>query len=177
MTAFLNRVAGAALLDSRTYEEVEADRTATGQSVAVVVLSSLASAVGISGATGLDTNLLIAYTLTALSAWVIWSVLIYLLGVNLLPEPDTRASVGELVRTTGFATAPGLFRVLGVIPVAGPVIFVLGSVWMLAAMFVAIRQALDYRHLTRALAVCVIGWLLSLGFAAIVGLVLSRPVS
>jgi hypothetical protein len=177
MSAFLNRVAGAALLNPQTYEEVEADDGATSQSVAVVVLSSVASAIGISGAVVPDTHLLIAYTATALTAWVIWSVLIYLLGVNLLPEPDTRASVGELVRTTGFATAPGVFRVLGVIPVAGPAFFVLGSVWMLAAMFVAVRQALDYRHLTRALAVCVIGWLLSLTFAAIVGLVLARPVS
>jgi|EndMetStandDraft_5_1072996.scaffolds.fasta_scaffold49257_2 hypothetical protein len=177
MAAFLARVAGAALLDAQTYEEVEADSTATAQSVAVVVLSSVASAIGISGVLFPDARLLIAYTATALAAWAIWSVLIYLLGVNLLPEPDTRASVGELVRTTGFATAPGMLRALGVIPVAGPAFFVMGSFWMLAAMFVAIRQALDYRHITRALAVCVVGWLLSLVFVAIIGLALARPVS
>jgi hypothetical protein len=84
--------------------------------------------------------------------------------------------VGEVLRTTGFAAAPGMVRILGFVPVVGPALFVLGSVWMLAAMFVAIRQALDYRHVTRALAVCIVGWLLSLFFVAIIGLVFARPV-
>jgi hypothetical protein len=69
-----------------------------------------------------------------------------------------------------------MVRIFGVVPVVGPALFILGSVWMLVAMFVAIRQALDYRHVTRALAVCVVGWLLSLLFVAIIGLLFARPV-
>jgi hypothetical protein len=74
------------------------------------------------------------------------------------------------------AARPGLLRILGFLPIVGVVFFVLGSVWMLAAMFVAIRQALDYRHVTPALAVCVVGWLLSLLFVAIIGFVFAVPV-
>ena len=49
MTTFLSRVTGAALLNARTYEDVEADRSATPQAVAVVLLSSLAAGVGAVG--------------------------------------------------------------------------------------------------------------------------------
>lgn len=173
---FLNRIAGAARLEPRTYEDVEADVTANGQAVAVIVLSSVASALGLMRSASVDPFLFISYTTVALSAWMAWSTLVYLIGVHLLPGPETKATVGEVLRTTGFAAAPGVVRAFGVVPVVGPAFFVLGSVWMLAAMFVAIRQALDYRHVTRALAVCMVGWLLSLVFVAIIGLTFARPV-
>jgi len=176
MTTFAGRMFGAARLDAATYEEVEADTTATGQAVAVIVLSSVATAIGFARTAGLDLSLMVAYTTTALSAWLIWSALLYLIGVHLLPGPETHATVGEVLRTTGFAATPGLLRIFGVVPVVGTWLFVAGSVWMVAAMFVAIRQALDYRRMTRALAVCVVGWLLSLLFVAIIGFVFAVPV-
>ena len=173
---FLNRIAGAARLDSRTYEDVEADVNATGQAVAVIVLSSVASAFGLMRSASADASLFLSYTTMALSAWVAWSALVYVIGVHLLPGPETKATVGEVLRTTGFAAVPGVVRAFGVVPVVGPAFFALGSVWMLAAMFVAVRQALDYRHITRALAVCVVGWLLSLLFVALIGLAFATPV-
>jgi hypothetical protein len=176
MTTFIDRMFGAARLDPATYEEVEADVTATSQAVIVILMSSVATAVGLARTAGLDLALLVAYATTALAAWLVWSALLYLIGVHLLPGPETRATVGEVLRTTGFASTPGLLRILGIVPVVGTGLFVLASVWMLAAMFVAIRQALDYRHVTRALAVCVVGWLLSLLFVAIIGFVFAVPV-
>jgi hypothetical protein len=176
MTTFAGRMLGAARLDAAIYEEVEADATATSQAVVVIVLSSVATAIGFARTAQVDLPLMVAYTTTALAAWLIWSALLYLIGVHLLPGPETRATVGEVLRTTGFAATPGLLRILGFLPIVGMAFFVLGSVWMLAAMFVAIRQALDYRHVTRALAVCVVGWLLSLLFVAIIGFVFAVPV-
>jgi hypothetical protein len=175
-STFLNRVTGAARLEAQTYEDVEADVTANGQAVAVIVLSSVASALGLMRGGSADPFLFVSYTATALAAWVAWSALVYLIGIHLLPGPETSATVGEVLRTTGFAAAPGMVRILGAVPVLGPAFFILGSVWMLVAMVVAIRQALDYRHVTRALAVCVVGWLFSLFFVAIIGLVFARPV-
>jgi hypothetical protein len=174
---FLGRIAGAARLEPRVYEDVEADVTANGQAVAVIVLSSGASAIGLMRGASVDPFLFASYTTAALAAWMAWSALTYLIGVHLLPGPETHATVGEVLRTTGFAAAPGIVRIFGFVPVVGPVFFVLGSVWMLVAMFVAVRQSLDYRHISRALAVCVVGWLLSLVFVAIIGLVFARPVS
>jgi hypothetical protein len=45
----------------------------------------------------------------------------------------------------------------------GPVIGLIVAVWMLAAMVVAVRQALDYRGTGRAVAVCLVGFLIYLG--------------
>ena len=86
----------------------------------------------------------------------------YLIGTRLLPEPQTRADVGELMRTLGFAQSPGLVRILGVIPVLGPLVLLVVSIWMLVAMVIAVRQALDYTNTLRAVGVCLVGWVLSL---------------
>jgi hypothetical protein len=176
MNRFLARLLGAARLDPRTYEDVERDLSATGQAVVVVVLSSSAAAIGLTRTAHLDVPLFVTNMTGALVAWLVWSTLVYLIGVHLLPGPETRATVGEVLRTTGFAAAPGLLRVLGAVPILGTTLFLLASAWMLVAMLVAIRQALDYRHVTRALAVCVVGWLLSLLFVAIVGFAFAPPV-
>ena len=74
-----------------------------------------------------------------------------------------------LLRTIAFASAPGLLRVLAVIPVLGLTIYAIASVWMLLAMIVAVRQALDYGSTGRAVVVCAVGWALSLVVAAVIG--------
>jgi hypothetical protein len=76
-----------------------------------------------------------------------------------MPEPATKSDVGELVRTTGFAATPGLLRVFGVIPMLGWLVVIAAWLWTLAAMVVAVRQALDYQSTARAVAVCVIGFI------------------
>lgn len=157
MASFTERMMGAAKLDVHTYEEVEADRGATGQAMAVVVLSSIAPGIGLLGRVGiLD---LIILVLFALLGWFIWAFLTYFIGTKILPEPQTRADLGELLRTTGFSSSPGLLRVLGVLPVLGPLIWLVVPFWMLIAMVIAVRQALDYRSTLRAVGVCLIGFL------------------
>ena len=82
----------------------------------------------------------------------------YIIGTKILPEPQTRSDLGELLRTTGFSASPGLLRVLGVIPLFGGLIMLAVSIWMLVAMIIAVRQALDYQSTGRAVGVCLIGW-------------------
>jgi len=83
---------------------------------------------------------------------------VYIIGTKVLPEPQTRSDLGELLRTTGFAASPGLLRVLGVIPLIGGLIMPAVTIWMLVAMIIAVRQALDYQSTGRAVVVCLIGW-------------------
>lgn len=156
MNDFTDRMLRAAKLDSELYEEVEADTAALGQAAAVVTLSSIATGIGASGVGSLSTVLL--STLAALVGWFLWASLIYLIGVKLLPEPQTESDIGELLRTIGFASSPGILRIFGVVPVFGPLIVVVASLWMLAAMVVAVRQALDYEGTVRAVGVCLIGF-------------------
>jgi len=81
-----------------------------------------------------------------------------LIGAKMLPEPQTRADWGELARVLAFASSPGALRILGIVPVLGEIVFVVTGIWMLVATVIAVRQALDYQSLARAVAVCLIGW-------------------
>jgi len=160
MTPFMNRIIRAAKLDVNLYEEVEADKTAMGQAVGVVILSSVAAGLGSiadQGFVGLLTG-----TIGALISWVVWAYLTYFIGTKLLPEPQTKADPGELLRTIGFSSSPGLIRVLGIIPGLTWFVFFVAGIWMLVAMVVAVRQALDYQSTLRAVGVCAIGWVIQL---------------
>ena len=156
MSTFAERMIGAATLDVHTYEEVEADATATTQAMVVVVLSSIAQ--GIAGLTQGGVLGFVVGAVGALIGWFIWAFLVYIIGTKLLPEPQTRSDLGELLRTTGFSASPGLLRVLGIIPLLGGLVMIAVSIWMLIAMIIAVRQALDYQSTGRAVGVCLIGW-------------------
>ncbi|MGH7792757.1 MAG: hypothetical protein ACREOB_10645 [Thermodesulfobacteriota bacterium] len=157
MASFQDRIIRAAKLDPNLYEEVEADTGAMTQAIGIVLLSSIAAGIGSirdMGASGI-----LIGTLAALVAWIVWAYLTYIIGTKVLPEPQTKANVGELLRTIGFSSSPGLLRVLGIIPGIGGIIFFAISVWMLVAMVIAVRQALDYSSTWRAIGVCLIGWI------------------
>ena len=157
MNSFIDRMIRAAKLDANLYEEVEADESSMGQAMGAVILSSLAAGIGNYFVTGFGG--LIWATITALVGWFVWAYLVYFIGVKILPEPQTSSSPGELLRTIGFSSSPGIIRVLGVIPFLNWGLNFVVSIWMLAAMVIAVRQALDYKGTGRAVLVCVIGWI------------------
>jgi hypothetical protein len=168
MSQFVDRMIRAAKLDAHVYEEVEADKSAMGQAIGVVALSSLAGGVGFMQVAGM-TGLVIG-TVASLLGWYIWAFLTYIIGTKLLPEPQTHADHGELLRTIGFSSAPGIIRVLAILPGLNTIVNFLAGAWMLVAMVIAVRQALDYQSTYRAIGVCVIGWLVQ---AAILGLLIA----
>ena len=165
MASLSERMIGSAMLDVHTYEEVEADTNATGQALMVVVLSSIAVGIGTLTLGGLSG--LLAGTVSALIGWFIWAFLVYLIGTKVLPDPNTRSDVPELLRTIGFSASPGLLRVLGLVPLFGGLIIFAVNIWMLIAMVIAVRQALDYESTGRAIGVCLIGWFAQIASIAI----------
>ena len=160
MRSFSERLIGAAKLDVAVYEEVEADTSATGQAMGVVLLSSVASGLGTSVLAGAGLSGFVLGGIAALIGWATWAFLTYIIGTRVLAEPQTRADVGELLRTTGFAQAPGILRVFGGIAGLGPILQSIVGIWMLIAMVIAVRQALDYSTTFRAVGVCLVGWLI-----------------
>jgi hypothetical protein len=163
MAGFVGRMIGAARLDAATYEEVESDPEATGQAALVVVLASAAGGIAALDESGMRG--LVLGTLVNLVGWVAWAGITYLVGTKILPGPRTQSDVGQLLRTIGFSSAPGVLNVAGVIPGVGAFVAVVASLWMLTAMVVGVRQALDYDTTGRAVAVCLMGFL---GYAAAV---------
>jgi len=158
MQNYIDRIVRAAKLDINLYEEVEADKGAMGQAMGVVVLSSIAAGIGSIGTIGVKG--IIIGAITALIAWYVWAYMTYFIGAKILPEPQTKADHGELLRTIGFSSSPGLIRVLAIIPGISGIIFAIASIWMLIAMVIAVRQALDYQSTLRAVGVCIIGWVI-----------------
>ena len=150
----LSRMIGAALLRPQAYEEVEHDPAATMQAAIVVVVVALA--IGI-GNTSLGIAALIVGIVMGIVQWALWALVTYIIGTTLLNTPATEANWGQLARTTGFAQTPGLLRIFGFIPFIGSLLVIIGSIWQVAAMVVAVRQALDYTSKWRALGVVVIG--------------------
>ncbi|MBI2956473.1 MAG: YIP1 family protein [Acidobacteria bacterium] len=160
MASFAERMIGAAKLDIHTYEEVEADPAATTQALIVVILYTLSAGVGVSLAGGPATGILplARDVVLTLFGWVLWAAMIFVIGTKLLPEPETKSNIGELMRTIGFATTPGILLIgLAAPPPIGGLLALVVLIWLLVAFVIAVRQALDYKSTWRAIGVVLIG--------------------
>ena len=159
--SFVNRMVRAAKLESDLYEEVEADKSANKQAFLVVVLFTIAMSVGeaiaikLFGTEELKDVFFVWSLLGALIAnmsfFLIFSLLTYWVGSTILKGPETSADWGELIRTLGFSTSPGVLGILSVIPLLGLVV----RIWMIITAVIAVRQALDFTT-GRSIATCLI---------------------
>ena len=163
MNTLVKNMIRAAKLDVNFYEKAEADKTMFGQAMLVVVLSSIAGGIGSIGQAGLGG--IIIGTILALVGWYVWAFITYYIGTKFLAEPQTKADMGELLRTIGFSSAPGVLRILGIIPGLNVIVNLVAGIWMLVAMVVAVRQALDYSSTGRAVVVCIIGFIVQMVIA------------
>lgn len=161
----VGRMLGAAKLDIQTYEEVEADLTATPQAATVVVLAAVASAIAASG-TGLGA--IIFAPIWQIIGWLIWAAVTYFIGSTLFRGT---ATWGELLRTLGFAQAPNLLLIFAFLPLVGGLLRFVVGIWVLVAGVVAIRQALDFST-GKAVLTAIIGWLVIFIPMAFIGIIL-----
>ena len=164
----IRRMIGAAMLNPHIYEEVEADRSATLQAMAVVVLVALATGIGNIGPGSIFG--LLGGVLVGLVGWMFWAWVTYLVGTSILRSAETHADWSQLARTLGYAQSPGVLKIFGFIPAIGPIVVVAASIWQFAAMVIAIRQALDYTSTWRAIGVAVIGFIV---YMALIGIMIA----
>lgn len=177
-TSLFDRMIRAARLDASLYEEVEADDTATTQALMVVILSSICSGIGTAigkavtghGIVGIGAGLF-GGLFSALIAWFIWSLITYFIGTKVF---GGTASFDELLRTLGFSDSPGVLLILSFIPILGGVISFVVWIWGLAAMVIAVRQALDFST-GKAVLTCIVGWIVAIIILVIIGIVLAIP--
>jgi len=158
---YLEKLYRAVILDSELYEEVEADKSLTRQALMTVALVAIIEGIFSLGAQ--DQGLFLGLSQAifgSVTRWVMWALFIAFVGTRILPEPETESNTGELLRTLGFAYAPGVFYVFASLPIIGSIVQLLVPLWQLAAMVVAVRQALDFSSTTRAIGVCVVAFFL-----------------
>jgi hypothetical protein len=177
-SSMINRMIRASKLQSSLYEEVEADKSATSQALLAVIIVSIIAGIGVAiqgiifGAGGLFIVLgFIGGIVASLVGWLAWSFFAWLIGTTILKGPETSATWGELLRTIGFAYSPGVFRFFAFIPILGGLISFLALIWSLVAGVIAVRQALDFST-GRAIATCIIGWIIYVIIAFLVGALL-----
>lgn len=145
-TSLTDRIVGAARANRATYEEVEADTTATSQALTVVVLAALASGIGgaigalMGSSAGNVVGIFVGSLITELLGWAIWSFAIFFVGTRLFKG---QATYGEVLRTIGFAYSPGFLLILQFIPFLGGVIVLAVGLWRIWTSWVATKAALD----------------------------------
>ena len=156
---FGDRVVGAMKLDPNAFEDVERDVTAIGQSVGVIVLAAVASGIGNVYYGGLRG--IIYGACMSIVGFLVWSLIVWVIGTKVMPEPTTKADYAETFRVLGFSAAPGIASVITIIPILGWILMFLIWIWQIAAMVIAVKAVLDYSTLGKAIIVVIIGWVVN----------------
>jgi len=154
MADLTGRMIGAAQADVKTLSEIEADPNAFTQAVMVIVIAGVASLIGNIFRGGIGAGII--GLVGSLVGYALFSLLVFLIGTKMMPEPATKADFNETFRTVGFAASPGVLNVLAIIPFLGPLISLLIAIWSLVIAVVAVREVLDYSNTGRAIIVCLI---------------------
>jgi hypothetical protein len=189
----IDRIMGVFRLSVPTFEEIEADESATGQAAIVVAIVAILAGIGAFLAVRMaapalaqleeqfggempiaipelsPVGALINAILGAFIAWLIWSALTYFIGTRLFGGV---ATMGEMLRVIGFAQAPRMLSVLGFIPCIGSILSLVGWIWSLVASFIGIRQGLDLDNGKTALTV-ILSFLGALLINFLIGLILA----
>lgn len=159
MASLGERMVGAMKADVKTFQEIEADPTAIGQAVTVIVIAGVAALIGNIFRAGVLMGVM--SLVLSLVGTALWSLLVVLIGTKVMPEPTTKADFAEAFRVVGFTASPGVFNVLAIIPFLGPLISFVIWLWMIVIGVVAVREVLDYSNTGRAIIVCLIAGLVA----------------
>ena len=160
MRLYFNRFLGAAMLDVKLYQEVAAEPRFLNQAwITVLIYAMLASwgSFGRAGAVGSNIGLI-----TAVIGWYVWAFSAYFCATKLFGKKPGELERGDrktVMRTMGFACAPGSVRFLAILPGLGIIALVGSSIWMIAAATIALKVALDIESTARAAAACIVGWI------------------
>jgi hypothetical protein len=160
MADLTGRMIGAAQADVKTFSEIEADPNAFTQAVIVIVIAGVASLIGNLFRGGIGAGII--GLVGSLVGYALFSLLVFLIGTKVMPEPTTKADFNETFRTVGFAASPGVLNVLAIVPYLGPLISLLIAIWSLVIGVIAVREVLDYSNTGRAIIVCLIAFVICL---------------
>ena len=118
---------------------------------------------GIAGAVAANTVVKTAVGmngLTAILTWFIWAIFIYVIGVKLFPDKQTKVPFKKVLIAIGFAHAPGLLRFFALTPeLMIPVIF-LTQFWIFASLIIATKQILSLRSNIKSFGIIFLSFLI-----------------
>ena len=118
---------------------------------------------GIAGAVAANTVIKTAVAmsgLTAILTWFIWAIFIFVIGVKLFPDKQTKVSFKKVLTAVGFAHAPGLIRFFAVTPeLMIPIIF-LTQFWIFAGLILATKQILNLKSNLKSFGIVFLSFLI-----------------
>ena len=118
---------------------------------------------GIAGAVAANTIVKTAVAMsgiTAILTWLVWGVFIYVIGVKLFPDKQTKATFKKVLTAVGFAHAPGLLRFFAVTPeLMVPIIF-LTQFWIFAALIISTKQILNLKSNLKSFGIVFLSFLI-----------------
>ncbi len=118
---------------------------------------------GIAGAVAANTIIKTAVAmsgLTAILTWLIWGIFIYVIGVKLFPDKQTKVSFKKVLTAVGFAHSPGLIRFFAVTPeLMIPIIF-LTQFWIFAALIISTKQILNLKSNLKSFGIVFLSFLI-----------------
>ena len=122
-----------------------------GVAGAVAANTVVKTAIGVSG-------------LTAIITWFVWAILIYVIGVKLFPDKDTKIPFKKVLTAVGFAHAPGLIRFFAVTPeLMIPIIF-LTQFWIFAGLIISTKQILNLKSNMKSFGIVFLSFLIIIFF-------------
>ena len=118
-----------------------------GVAGAVAANTIMKTAIGMSG-------------LTAILTWFVWAIFIYVIGVKLFPDKQTKVPFKKVLTAVGYAHAPGLLRFFAVTPeLMIPIIF-LTQFWIFAALIISIKQILNLKSNLKSFGIVFLSFLI-----------------
>ena len=126
---------------------------------AVAANSIVKTSIGISG-------------LTAILTWLVWAIFIYVIGVKLFSDKETKVSFKKILIGVGYAHSPGLIRFFAVTPDFVIPIVLLTQFWIFASLIISTKQILNLKSSLKAFGIVFLSFLI-IGFLSI-SFVISR---
>lgn len=157
MKALINRMFRAIKLDRQLFEEIVSDPSVQGQSVWAVAIFAMATAFGsftMIGGTAVNIGLI-----TTMIAWYVWAFSLFYIGTRFLGEHAAHANRKTIMRVVAFGCAPGIFRLLGIIPKTATIVLIITSLWILATVIIGLKSVFSEAHSAKIAIITVVTWI------------------
>ena len=118
---------------------------------------------GIAGAVAANTIIKTAIAMSGLTArvtWLIWAIFIFVIGVKLFPDKETKVSFKKVLTAVGFAHAPGLLRFFAVTPDLMITIIFLTQFWIFAGLIISTKQILNLKSSFKSFGIVFLSFLI-----------------
>ena len=98
--------------------------------------------------------------LTAILTWLVWAIFIYVIGVKIFPEKESKVPFKKVLTAVGYAHAPGLIRFFAVTPdLILPIIF-LTQFWIFASLIISTKQILNLKSNLKSFGIIFLSFLI-----------------